>query len=188
MKLILASKSPRRREILKNAGYKFEIREINADESVPAETRAVDVPLLISKIKANAVKINADEVVLTADTVVISNEKALGKPKDKKDAVRMLRELSGKTHLVATGITIKSSCKEKSFTAITKVSFFKLSDEEIELYASSEEPYDKAGAYGIQGKAALFVEKINGDYFNVVGLPVSKVYRALSIFNIIPEI
>lgn len=188
MKLILASKSPRRREILKNAGYEFEISETNADESVPIKTNPFDVPLLISKIKANTIKLNKDEVILAADTVVISDGTVLGKPKDKSDAVKMLKKLSGAAHKVATGITVKSLLKETSFSVITEVHFNKLSDEEIEVYVNSEEPYDKAGGYGIQGKAALFVKKINGDYLNVVGLPLSSVYKALSEFNIMPKI
>lgn len=188
MKLILASKSPRRKEILKNAGYEFEISETNADESVSDNTSPFDMPVLISKIKANAVKFNENEVILAADTIVISSGKAFGKPKDKNDAIKMLKTLSGKTHNVATGITIKSKSKEKSFSVITKVSFFKLSNEEIEKYVNSNEPYDKAGAYGIQGKAALFIKKINGDYLNVVGLPISQIYKALAEFDIFPKI
>lgn len=187
-KLVLASASPRRSEILKNGGFLFSVRVSNADETLPKD---IDTPKCaveyLSKIKAKAVKADFDEVILSADTVVAVDNKILGKPKDRDDAFNTLRLLSGKTHSVYTGVTIKQGEKTSVFSVKTDVTFFDLSDEEISHYIKTGEPLDKAGSYGIQGKAALFVEKIDGDYLNVVGLPLSRTARELKSFGIMPR-
>ena len=138
-------------------------------------TKAVEY---LSKIKAHPFR-ESGKIVIGADTVVAIDGKILGKPKNEKDAFLMLKNLSGKEHSVFTGVTVIKNDKEVTFSVQTKVKFFELDDREIEDYISSGEPFDKAGAYGIQGKGSLFVEKIDGDYFNVVGLPISRLARQL---------
>ena len=123
------------------------------------------------------------DILLTADTVVIAGGEILGKPKDKDECRQFMNMLSGRTHQVATGCCIISKGRKTSFTEITDVTFRQLTDEEIEEYISTDEPYDKAGGYGIQGKASLLIEKINGDYFNVVGLPLSRLNQALNLYK-----
>lgn len=174
MKLILASGSPRRSEILKNAGYEFVVKPTSADESLPGGILPEDAVKLLSERKADAAKIECSDVVLSADTVVALGDRILGKPSDKAEAFSMLRSLSGKTHSVYTGVTIKSAEKKRVFAVKTDVLFYPLTDDEINAYIATGEPFDKAGAYGIQGRAAVFVEKIDGDYYSVVGLPLSR--------------
>ena len=176
MKLILASGSPRRSEILKNAGYEFVVKPTSADESLPDGILPEDAVKLLSERKADAAKIEYSDVVLSADTVVALEDKILGKPSDKAEAFLMLRSLSGKTHSVYTG-AVK-----------TDVLFYPLTDDEINAYIATGEPFDKAGAYGIQGRAAVFVEKIDGDYYSVVGLPLSRCARVLRDFGIVPSL
>lgn len=176
--LILASKSPRRKELLSLITTDFEIKSADADESLPENITPEKAVLYLSKIKAEPLK-NNEDTVIGADTVVAVDGKILGKPKDREDAFNMLKLLSGKSHSVFTGVTVISPKGEKSFFAETKVKFFDLSDEEINSYIETGEPFDKAGAYGIQGKGSLLVEEIQGDYFNVVGLPVSLLNKAL---------
>lgn len=159
MKLILASGSPRRSEILKNAGYEFVVKPTSADESLPGGILPEDAVKLLSERKADAAKIECSDVVLSADTVVALEDKILGKPSDKAEAFSMLRSLSGKTHSVYTGVTIKSAEKKRVFAVKTDVLFYPLTDDEINAYIATGEPFDKAGAYGIQGRAAVFVEK-----------------------------
>lgn len=177
MKLILASKSPRRSEILKNAGFEFAVRVAEADESVPYGTNPEDAVVIIAARKAKAVERSEDEIVLGADTVVVLDNKILGKPKSREDAYNMIKSLSGRVHSVFTGVCIMGNGKSMTFVEETKVEFLPLSDEEINEYIDTDEPYDKAGAYGIQGLASKFVRRIEGDYFNVVGLPISAVYE-----------
>lgn len=160
MKLILASGSPRRSEILKNAGYEFVVKPTSADESLPDGILPEDAVKLLSERKADAAKIECSDVVLSADTVVALGDKILGKPSDKAEAFSMLRNLSGKTHSVYTGVTIKSAEKKRVFAVKTDVLFYPLTDDEINAYIATGEPFDKAGAYGIQGRAAVFVEKL----------------------------
>ena len=178
--LILASKSPRRKEILQNAGLDFEIIVSHTDESVPAGTLPFDAVMQISKRKAQAVKGVLGEkaknkIILSADTVVVLDNEIIGKPKDEKDAFSILSRLSGKRHVVYTGFTIIKDDFIYSDFESTNVYFRQLSDTEIMSYIKSGEPMDKAGAYGIQHKGALLVNKIHGDYFNVVGLPINKI-------------
>lgn len=179
--LILASKSPRRKELLSLITTDFEIKSADADETLPQGITPDRAVIYLSKIKAQPLA-NSNDTVIGADTVVAIGNKILGKPKDRNDAFYMLRLLSGKWHSVFTGVTVISPEKSKSFFVETKVKFFELSDEEIVRYIDTNEPFDKAGAYGIQGKGSLLVKKIDGDYFNVVGLPVSTLNRVLADF------
>ncbi len=177
--LILASKSPRRQELLKYITEDFEVKTADVDETLPDGISPVEAVLYLSKIKALPFK-DEGKTVIGADTVVALGNTILGKPENTEDAKKMLRLLSGKTHSVFTGVTVIKDGNIHSFCVETKVTFFELSDSEIEAYVNTKEPFDKAGAYGIQGYGSLLVEKIDGDYFNVVGLPVSKLNRLLS--------
>ncbi len=179
MKLVLASKSPRRSEILKNAGIDFTVRVADADETIPDGTMPQDAVVFLAARKALAVDRTADEVVLGADTIVVLDGKILGKPKDRADAYNMIKGLSGRVHSVFTGVCAVGNGMSVSFAEETKVEFYPLSEEEINDYIDTDEPYDKAGAYGIQGIASKFIRGIEGDYFNVVGLPVSNVYKKI---------
>lgn len=178
--LILASKSPRRQELLKLITEDFIIKTAEADEALPAGITPQEAVLYLSKIKAQPFESETDTVI-GADTVVALDGLILGKPENDKDAVRMLKMLSGREHNVFTGVTIISNGKYKSFYEKTSVRFFDLTDDEINSYVASGECADKAGAYGIQGRGSLLVEGITGDYFNVVGLPVAKLYRELNL-------
>lgn len=180
--IILASKSPRRKELLENAGFNINILPSDADENIN-ENDPVELVKKLSFLKAESVynnvkekNINSDAIVLGADTVVFANDEILGKPKDKEDARAMIKMLEGKVHSVFTGFTLFFANGE-SITdySETKVFVYPMSDDDIEEYISTDEPYDKAGAYGIQGVFGKYVEKIEGDYQNVVGLPVSKI-------------
>ena len=180
MEIILASASPRRQEILKAIFSNFMVLPADIDESLSGDINAEAAAEYLSRKKAESVaKENPDKLVIGSDTTVVLDNTILGKPKDKTDAWNMLNMLSGKTHKVITGVCVCANGKTHSFSEITEVSFYKLSDGEIEDYLETDEWTDKAGAYGIQGKAGLFVEKINGDYNNVVGLPVSRLNREL---------
>ena len=179
MKLILASQSPRRRELLGLWGIPFEIRVPNADETMDPTGEPAQQVALVSRRKAEATPRDEDAVVVAADTIVVCDGKILGKPKDPEDAARMLRLLSGRTHQVMTGLTVLYQDKVCSHTEVTQVTFRELSDSEILRYVRSGEPMDKAGAYGIQGGAALFAQGICGDYYNVVGLPVCRLVQVL---------
>lgn len=185
-KILLASKSPRRRELLQQLRIPFNVINIGGiDESFPHSIPLIDVPQYISSVKADAYqnKIADNELIITADTMVICGDKILGKPKDAEDAARMLRLLSGKTHQVATGVTISTIDRRTSFTTVSDVTFAELSDEEITYYVENFLPLDKAGAYGIQewiGAAAVC--SINGSFYNVMGLPVHRLYRELKLF------
>ncbi|MDD7357646.1 MAG: Maf family protein [Eubacterium coprostanoligenes] len=176
--IILASQSPRRQELLKLITNNFEIKVSNVDETLPSGISPKDAVLYLSKIKAEPFK-NYSDIIIGADTVVALDGKILGKPKNDENAREMLKFLSGKAHSVFTGVTLIKGDIARSFAVETKVKFFDLTDEEIDEYIKTGEPADKAGAYGIQGYGSLLVEKIDGDYFNVVGLPVSKLAREL---------
>lgn len=180
--IILASQSPRRQELLKLITSDFEIKVSNVDETLPDKITPKKAVIYLSKIKAEPFA-DGDDIVIGADTVVALDGKILGKPKSEKNAKEMLRFLSGKTHSVFTGVTLASDKKTKTFAVETKVKFFELTNEEIDAYIKTKEPFDKAGAYGIQGYGSLLVEKIDGDYFNVVGLPVSTLARELKAFE-----
>ena len=185
-KIILASNSPRRRELLGGLGLDFTVKVISGiDESWPHSLKGEDIPLYISREKAAPYKslIGPDELVITADTIVYVDGEVLGKPHDKADAVRMLKLISGRWHEVITGVTLMTAARERSFAVTTKVRFCNLTDDEINRYVESGLPMDKAGAYGIQEWIGYVgVEAIEGSYFNVVGLPVQRLYRELMNF------
>jgi septum formation protein len=182
---ILASKSPRRQYLLKELGLQFDIHTKEVDESFPEHLKAHEIPLYLSEKKANAFEGElADEsIVITSDTIVWVENRVLNKPVDKADAVRMLQLLSGKMHEVYTGVCLKSKRKMISFYVRTNVYFKPLSLEEIDYYVTTYNPYDKAGAYGAQEWIGyIAVEKIEGSYFNVMGLPLKELYEQLLKF------
>ena len=182
-KIILASQSPRRRELLSLITTEFEVITADVDETIDENETAENTVMMLSRKKANAVStLNPGRIVIGADTIVVCDGKILGKPENRKHATEMLRSLSGRTHQVLTGVTITDYYKTETFFVSSDVTFFDLTDEEIISYAESGEPDDKAGAYGIQGKGSLLVEKISGDYFNIVGLPVSMLNKKLKDF------
>ena len=185
-RLVLASNSPRRKELLAGLGLPFEVRVLQGiDESYPADLPVADVALYIAGRKAEAYRqvIADDELLITADTVVIVDDEILGKPADEADAVRMLRELSGRTHQVTTGVCLLTTTRERRFAVTTDVSFKQLTDEEVFYYVSRYKPFDKAGAYGIQEWIGYIgVTGLHGSYYNVMGLPVQRIYSELSNF------
>jgi septum formation protein len=174
--LILASSSPRRAELLRAAGIEFAIRIPDIDETRLPDESPRNYALRLSREKAMAVP-KAEELVLGADTIVIINNEIAGKPADLDDARRMLNSLSGRRHEVLTAVTLIRGERVLSEVESTLVSFYRMSEEEIEWYISTGEPMDKAGAYGIQGYASRFVDRIEGNYSNVVGLPVNLIYQ-----------
>lgn len=182
---ILASRSPRRQQLLHELGLRFEVVTRDWTENYPADLKGEEIALFVANEKAKTFKseVKDNEIVITADTIVWCNNKVLDKPTGKDDAWRILREISGNTHEVITGVCLLSKKKQTSFCSSTKVTFTELSDEEINFYINSFSPYDKAGAYGIQewiGIAACsFIE---GSYLNVMGLPVEQVYHELQKF------
>ena len=179
--LVLASQSPRRREILTNAGIPFVTRRSSEVDETPRPGEAPETYVRrLAREKADSVECGVDEVILGADTSVVVDSLLLGKPADPTDAVRMLRALSGRDHKVMTGICLRSAGSSIEDCAVTRVWFTRLTDAQIEEYATSGEPMDKAGAYGIQGLASKFIPRIEGCYFNVVGLPVALVAQLLS--------
>jgi septum formation protein len=177
--LVLASQSPRRAEILRNAGIPFTVRPAEVDETPREGERPGPYVRRLAEAKARAIEADPDEIVLAADTTVVAAGELLAKPVDAADARRMLHLLSGRRHEVLTGICIRRGADVLRDQASTAVWFAPLSDGEIEEYVDSGEPMDKAGAYAIQGRASRFVERIEGCYFNVMGLPVSLVWRHL---------
>ncbi len=179
MKLVLASGSPRRKEILSSCGFDFTVRIKEVDENISEKLSPVEYALCLAKRKAEAVPCYEDESIITADTIVAYNDLIMGKPKNRQEAYDMLKMLSGKTHSVYTAVCIKNLNGTKSFCEETKVEFYDLSDEDINNYLDTGEAFDKAGSYGIQGKAAVFVKGIIGDYFNVVGLPIARLSREI---------
>ncbi|MBE6845964.1 MAG: septum formation protein Maf [Ruminococcus sp.] len=179
MKIILASASPRRKELLKLIYDDFEIRPSDADEALPSDLAVDKAAEFLACLKAESVEKGSDELIIGCDTVVVTDNKILGKPKDRSDCFDMLKMLSGRRHCVYTGVCIRYNNAVISFTEKTEVEFHELSDDEIAGYMDTGEPFDKAGGYGIQGKGALLVRGICGDYFNVVGLPVSALARKI---------
>ncbi len=181
--VILASNSPRRRELLSGLDIDYTVRVMDdIDESYPDNLLCADIPCYISRKKAEAYKqqMRQDELIITADTVVCVDDTILGKPKDADDAAAMLRLLSGKPHQVITGVTLLTSEQEKTFSVVSDVTFDDLSDEEIEYYVTKYRPFDKAGAYGIQEWIGYVgVTSLKGSYFNVMGLPVQRLYNEL---------
>lgn len=185
MKLILASASPRRKELLKNAGYEYEVCPADIDETMPEGVEPETACEILSRKKAQAVlEENPDAVVLGSDTIVVLGNTILGKPEDKEAARAMLRALSGRVHQVYTGLCVCSKDRTLSLVSLADVRFYPLSDELIDAYIATNEPMDKAGAYGIQGVGSMLVKSIEGDYFTIVGLPVAKAARMLGEFGI----
>lgn len=182
-KIILASNSPRRKELLEKLGLEFQVKTLpGIDESYPKDIDPEQIPMFIARKKASAYKLLMadDELLITADTIVYSQGTVFGKPKDRDDAVAMLKKLSSNTHQVMTGVCILTKESIKSFVSVTNVTFDTLSDEEINYYVTTYRPYDKAGAYGIQEWIGLVgVKSIEGSYFNVMGLPIQKLYNEL---------
>lgn len=188
-KIILASNSPRRKDLLAGLGLPFEVRVLKGiDESYPEDLPVSEVALHIARKKADAYRriIQDDELVITADTVVVVGDEILGKPVDEEDAVRMLRLLSGRTHQVTTGVCLLTATQEYGFDVTTDVTFKVLSNEEISYYVSQYKPFDKAGAYGIQEWIGYIgVTSLQGSYYNVMGLPVQRIYNELQKLNLI---
>lgn len=182
-KVILASNSPRRKELLAGLGVSYEVRTLpDVDESYPETLQGADIPLYIAKEKADAYRdmLQPGELMITADTIVWLDGKVLGKPKDREDALRMLRDMSGRTHEVFTGVCLTTMEWQRSFAARTEVSFSVLGEEEIAYYVDKFRPMDKAGAYGVQEWIGFIgVENISGSYYNIMGLPVQRLYREL---------
>ncbi len=179
MELILASQSPRRRELLALFHIPFTVQVADIDETMNRSADPAKEVARVSREKAQAIAAPEDAVVVAADTIVVLEGRILGKPHSPDDAVRMLQQLSGRTHRVLTGVTVKTGSKLLTHTEETAVSFRTLSQREIDAYVQSGEPMDKAGSYGIQGGGALFVEGISGDYYNVMGLPVCRLWQML---------
>lgn len=191
MNLLLASKSPRRRDLLTDAGYEFEIIPSPFDETeVDLTSNPVQGVCDIACGKAAAAfdtlsdEKKSEAVVLGADTIVVCDGEVLLKPKDEVDAAATLRKLSGKRHQVHTAVSIISATEKETFVSTTDVYFYELTDAEISAYIETSEPMDKAGSYGIQGKGGLLVEKIDGDYYNVVGLPIARTVRVLKKYGL----
>lgn len=182
--IILASASPRRRELLTLICEDFKSVSPDVDETVPAQVEILERPQFLAVKKAMHVCMELSEkaVVIGCDTGVFIDDEMLGKPKDEEEAFSMLKKLQGKDHLVVTGCCITDGTHKREFSVTSRVFFYPLSDEDIKDYIATGEPMDKAGAYGIQGKGSLLIEKIQGDYFNIVGLPLSALARELKAF------
>ncbi len=182
-KIILASQSPRRKQLLEWAEIKFDIITSNADESFPEDLSVNDVPVFIARKKAISVQQklkDSTQIILAADTLVILNDKIIGKPLDRNHAIEILQSLSGKKHYVITGVIILKDETETSFSDTTEVVFNELTHAQIEFYIDKYKPFDKAGAYAIQEWIGVIgIKSINGDFYNVMGLPVSKVVQQL---------
>lgn len=211
MKIILASNSPRRKELLAGLGFDYEVRTLQGlDESYPEGLSMEEIPQYISRKKAAAYTLNPDELLITADTIVYLDGEVLGKPADEAEAKQMLRKLSGKTHQVVTGVTLKTlqnlpikgilaeqdsipsregrGGSSISFASVSQVTFAQLSEAEIDHYVTHYRPLDKAGAYGIQEWIGYIgVTRIEGSYFNVMGLPVQRLYSEMKKLNILPD-
>ena len=186
-RIVLASQSPRRQELLRNIGItEFDIRVPEADETYPENLSPQEIVAYISRVKAEAAAAlcTEDEIVITADTMVFLDEKRLGKPANAADALEMLTALQGRHHTVCTGVTVRQGDRAITEVETTEVYFRTATQAELLGYIATGEPMDKAGAYGIPGKGSLLVEKIHGDYFNVMGLPVLRLSRMLGQFGI----
>lgn len=184
MAIILASQSPRRKELLGQMGLSFSVCVADIDESMDASIPVAEAVGDLSCRKAMAVACGQADVVIAADTVVVIDGCVLGKPHSEEEAKEMLRRLSGRTHEVMTGVTVRDESHRETFTEITKVTFRNLSDAEISAYVATKDPMDKAGSYGVQGQAGMFVSALEGDYFNVMGLPICSLSRVLRRFHV----
>lgn len=182
---ILASKSPRRQQLLHSLGIEFQVRIKEVDEIFPEELLPTEIPVYLAELKARSFlpELNSGDLLITADTIVFLDNKVIGKPQDREDAETLLRMLSGKEHQVISGVCLSSVNKQKSFHAVTNVQFKKLSEEEITFYIQSCRPFDKAGAYGIQEWIGYIgISHIEGSFYNVMGLPVQKLYEEIQKF------
>jgi septum formation protein len=186
MQLILASQSPRRKELLGLFHIPFAVQVADIDEAMDPSKSPQEEVSRVSRLKALAVAGNSEDVIIAADTIVVLEGNVLGKPVDRRDAIRMLTALSGRDHQVMTGVTVVRGSRILTHTEVTDIHFRPLSQAEILRYVDTGEPMDKAGSYGIQGGAALFVEKMHGDYYNVMGLPVCRLWQMLHA--VAPEI
>lgn len=186
MNVILASQSPRRRELLSLFPFPFTVKVADIDEYMDPGSDPAQEVARVSRLKAEAIPRGPEDVVIAADTIVVCCGYVLGKPADEEDAFQMLALLSGRFHEVMTGVTVLYGDKSLTHTEVTQVGFRNLDEQEIHRYIATKEPMDKAGSYGIQGGASLFVEKLIGDYFNVVGLPVCRLGQMLK--EIAPEL
>lgn len=186
MSVILASRSPRRRELLQLIGLDFTAVSADADETLNTRLSPKEAVAEISRRKADAAAVYADcrDIIIAADTVVVLDGAVFGKPKSEADALRILKMFSGKTHQVMTGVTVRRGEQILTATEVTDITFRTLSEDEIKAYIMTGEPMDKAGAYGIQGKASVFVSGIKGDYYNVVGLPLCRLTEMLKTFGV----
>jgi len=183
--IVLASKSPRRQHLLKELGFDFQVQVSEVDEYFPPELGMTAIPEFLAELKANAVRATLPEtsLVIAADTIVWKDETVLGKPANREEAIEMLQKLSDSQHQVITGVNIQSATKKLSFHAVTEVWFDELSEAEIEYYVDRFSPYDKAGGYGIQEWIGYVgIKKIEGSFYNVMGLPIHKVYQFLKNF------
>ena len=184
-KLILASKSPRRQQLMRDLGLDFEVRQADLDEFYPEELGMTAIPVFLAQLKADHLKdsLKDDELLITADTIVWKDDTVLGKPTSREEAIGMLQGLSGHQHQVITGMHLQSTTKKISFHAVTEVWFDELTDEEIIYYIDKYKPYDKAGGYGIQEWIGFVgINKIEGSFYNVMGLPLHKLYQYLKEF------
>ncbi|MDW9381267.1 Maf family nucleotide pyrophosphatase [Chryseobacterium sp. JV558] len=187
MKLLLASQSPRRKELLSSLGFEFEVVKIDCEEILPEHIKIEEAAAYLSDLKADAFRsLETDEVLLTADTVVAIDNQILGKPKDEADAYKMLQSLSGRTHQVYTGITIKTADKSITETDVADVTLDELSDEEINYYIQNYKPFDKAGSYGIQEWLGMAkITSLTGSFYTIMGLPTHLVYKILKETSLI---
>lgn len=184
--IVLASQSPRRRELLAMMGLDFTVLAAHADESMDPNLPIAEEIARVSLCKAKAVQLQCqpDDLIIAADTMVCADGQRLGKPKDEADAVRMLRLLSGRSHQVISGLSVVQGARVQTATVVTDLHFRSLQQAEILAYVATGEPMDKAGAYGIQGQAAMFADRIDGDYYNVMGLPVCRLTQLLRSFGV----
>lgn len=188
MNLLLASNSPRRKELLTQLGYQFDIVKIDVDESYPSDLKPDEIAEYVSAKKAKAFDVNENEILLTSDTIVALDQKILLKPKDENEAFEMIKSLSGKVHQVYTAFTLKAVDSEISKTSKTDVEFSEISDEEIKFYIKTYKPFDKAGSYGIQEWLGMAkVKNISGSFYSVMGLPVDLVYEELKKLGCFPK-
>lgn len=188
-KITLLSRSPRRRRLLADMGFVFDVASPNADELIPPGLTPIEAAIHLSQLKADSAKsmLSDENILISADTVVFANNKILGKPKNRQEALQMLHMLSGNSHTVVTGVTLRTLEKSVSFAETTEVFFRKLDTDDIEHYVDTWQPFDKAGSYGIQEWIGLIgVEKIVGCYYNVMGLPTSRLYEELKKFDVFP--
>lgn len=188
MNLLLASNSPRRKELLTQLGYQFDIVKIDVDESYPSDLKPHEIAEYVSAKKAKAFDVNENEILLTSDTIVALDQKILLKPKDENEAFEMIKSLSGKVHQVYTAFTLKTVDSEISKTSKTDVEFSEISDEEIKFYIKTYKPFDKAGSYGIQEWLGMTkIKNISGSFYSVMGLPVDLVYEELRKLGCFPK-